>query len=325
MRTHSIARLLSPLLIGGLMLCAGACRESADSGIAGTWVMDLDDRPFMVLTLDATAEGVEGTLVRPATMTTDGLSVSGIEGEIVSARVTGVAQDATAWQLVAEDPADPADKTEFELRMLSDDEAGVRPAGAPFEPLRFRRHRGSGTPEVSTEWESKRSYPIRDAYVPPNPEMEAIYRDDQAVRQSLEAFESQAARIEKEDAVRRQRTRALVEGGELRAAEDFRLAALVFQHGGEPADYLFAHTLALVALAKGDRSAAWIAAASFDRYLRAIDRPQIYGTHFDTGTLNQEPFDESLVPDALRRELGVPAVADQREQMKTLLQSLAER
>jgi hypothetical protein len=324
MRTHAIVRPLTPLLVAGLTLCAGACRESADRGIAGIWVMELDERPFMVLTLDATGEGVEGTLVRPETMTTDGLSVSGVEGGIVSERVTGAAQDATAWRIVAEDSADPADTTEFELRMLSADEAGIRPAGAPFEPLPFRRHRGSDTPQVSTEWDSRRSYAIRDAYVPPNADMEAIYRDDQAVRQSLEAFEAEAAGIDREDALRRERTRALLEAGELRAAEDFRLAALVFQHGGEPADYLFAHTLALVALAKGDRSAAWIAAASLDRYLRAIDKPQIYGTNFDTGTLNQEPFDASLVSDALRRELGVPALADQRELMKTILQNTTE-
>ena len=74
--------------------------------------------------------------------------------------------------------------------------------------------------------------------------------------------------------------RALLEKRELRAGDDFRLAALVFQHGSEPRDYLFAHTLALVALAKGDRSASWIASASLDRYLQSIGRPQIFGTGF---------------------------------------------
>jgi hypothetical protein len=154
--------------------------------------------------------------------------------------------------------------------------------------------------------------------VAPNPEIAAIYKADQAARQSLDVFEAQAERISTEDAARRERVRVLLDSGALGAAEDFRLAALVFQHGREPADYLLAHTLALVALARGDRSAAWIAAASLDRHLHAVGQPQIFGTQFSGGASSQEPYDRTLVSDALRRELGVPAVVEQQKQMETL-------
>ena len=81
---------------------------------------------------------------------------------------------------------------------------------------------------------------------------------------------------------------------------------------------LLAHTLALVASAKGDQGAAWIAAATLDRYLQSIRRPQIYGTQFLTSgaATTQQPYNERLISDALRTELGVPVLSSQREQLK---------
>jgi len=90
----------------------------------------------------------------------------------------------------------------------------------------------------------------------------------------------------------------------------------VFQHGNEPRDYLFAHTLALIALEKGDRSASWIAAASLDRYLHSIDRQQIFGLQFQPDGASRAPLDGELVSDALRKQLGVPTLAEQQAQMQ---------
>jgi hypothetical protein len=287
--------------------------------------MSLDGRPFMVLTLEPAGDAFSGTLARPRTMTTDGLAFSGIGGDIIAERVAGTTFDGTLLRLVAQDPTDPADTTEFEFRLTTADAAGLKPAGAPFEPWPFKRHGGTETPRVAPGWDAARSYPLVGPDVAPNPEMAAIYQADQAVRQSLDVFEAQAERIAAEDAARRDRVRVLLDSGALGAAEDFRLAALVFQHGSEPREYLLAHTLALVALAKGDRSAAWIAAASLDRHLHAIGQPQIFGTKFSPGALSQEPYDRTLVSDALRRELGVPAVDEQRKQMEALLRNTSGR
>ena len=159
-------------------------------------------------------------------------------------------------------------------------------------------------PQVWTGWDATRSYAVQEPYAEPNAEMAEIYKADQAARQSMASFRANAKQIEREDAARRERTGALLEKGDTRAAEDFRLAAMVLQHGGEPRHYLFAHTLALVALAKGDRSASWIAAASLDRYLHSIDQSQIFGAQFGLDGTSQGAFDRELVSDALRRELA---------------------
>jgi hypothetical protein len=149
--------------------------------------------------------------------------------------------------------------------------------------------------------------------------MASIYEEDQKVRQNLSARTDWAA-IEKTDRARRERVSALLAARALHTADDYRKAAFVFQHGGRPDAYLLAHTLALVAVAKGDQGAAWIAAATLDRYLHSVRQPQIYGTQFlGAGTAaTQEPYNRQLISDALRTELGVPTQASQAEQLKGL-------
>ncbi len=113
-------------------------------------------------------------------------------------------------------------------------------------------------------------------------------------------------------------TRKLLDRGELHSGKDYEEAAVVFQHSRQPDDYLVAHTLAVIAIAKGDKDAIWIASASLDRYLSSVGKSQIYGTQFHTpigGPATQEPYNRTLISDALRRDLSVPS---QAEQQKTL-------
>ena len=52
----------------------------------------------------------------------------------------------------------------------------------------------------------------------------------------------------------------------------------------------------------------------------ADEKRQIYGTQFKStpqNTMTQEPYDQSLIPDLIRAELGVPDLASQREQLKS--------
>ena len=81
---------------------------------------------------------------------------------------------------------------------------------------------------------------------------------------------------------------------------------------------MLAHTLAMVAVANGDASALWIATATLDRYLQSIGKSQVYGTQFTFGErqpATQEPYSRELISDALRRQLGVPSLADQQKQL----------
>jgi hypothetical protein len=67
-------------------------------------------------------------------------------------------------------------------------------------------------------------------------------------------------------------------------------------------------------------TAIWIAAATLDRYLQNIGQKQIFGTQFLTHSQNdpegwtQEPYDRTLISDALWDQLGVPAQKVQEEQ-----------
>lgn len=164
-----------------------------------------------------------------------------------------------------------------------------------------------------------------------NAEMAALYAADQAVRENFDPVKfSDRAFVEAmnaEDAARRERTRALLDAGALRTGEDYRAAAFIFQHGSQPDDYLLAHALAMTGVAKGSPRAAWIAAASLDRYLQATGRKQIYGTQtrFENGGApTLEPYDRSLLTDALRAAAGVPALAEQDARLAEFIAAEAE-
>lgn len=60
---------------------------------------------------------------------------------------------------------------------------------------------------------------------------------------------------------------------------------MVLQHASRPEDYLLAHEFCVVALAKGEKSARWLAAATEDRFLMNLKRPQRFGTqYFSSGS-----------------------------------------
>jgi hypothetical protein len=157
--------------------------------------------------------------------------------------------------------------------------------------------------------------------------MRKIFEEDQKVRQNQASLTSADWDvINREDSVRRTLTAKLLADGQLKSAEDYRWAAFIFQHGSSSDDYLLAHTLAMVAVAKGDSSSLWIGAATLDRYLQSAGKPQIYGTQFKFGNdASQEPFNRKLISDSLRRELGVPNLESQAEQYRKMMKESQAR
>ncbi len=159
-----------------------------------------------------------------------------------------------------------------------------------------------------------------------SPEMKRIFDEDQAARKQSSQIDWSV--VDKSDAERRERTRQLMARGALNTGEDYERAAFIFQHGKKPDDFLLAHTLAMIAVAKGQRSALWIASATLDRYLQSIEKPQIFGTQYmfmsdKPGT--QEPYDRTLVSDTLRKELGVKSQAEQERQLKEFEEKASKR
>ena len=107
--------------------------------------------------------------------------------------------------------------------------------------------------------------------------------------------------MQKSDAERRTRTAALLKQGLLHTGPDFDHASLIFQHGTTPDDYLLAHVLAVIAVSKGQHGAVWISAATLDRYLQSMHRPQIIGTQYkvlNKDPSTQEPYNRDLISDA---------------------------
>jgi hypothetical protein len=148
-------------------------------------------------------------------------------------------------------------------------------------------------------------------------EIDRIYLEDQQARQPPNP--SAPKPVYKSDDEREIATRKLLENGNLKSGKDFEEAAVVFQHSHQSDDYLLAHTLAMVAVSKGNKDAIWIASASLDRYLMAIGKPQIYGTQFMTPAgqhATQEPYNRQLISDQLRKELQVPSQAEQEVRRK---------
>jgi hypothetical protein len=145
--------------------------------------------------------------------------------------------------------------------------------------------------------------------------MAAIFKADQADRSGAGPIDWD--KVARADEARRRRTKALLDTGALQSGDDFWHAAFIFQHGGTPDDYLLAHTLAVVAVARGNGKAPWIAAATLDRYLQSIGQKQIYGTQYQTpmsgGATPREPYNRTLISDALREAMRVPVQAEQEK------------
>ena len=133
--------------------------------------------------------------------------------------------------------------------------------------------------------------------------------------------------------LRRAEVRKLLEEGKIISGEDFSDAALIFQHGQTPDEFLFAHVLAVEGLVRGGSADKWIAAATLDRYLQSVNRPQIFGTQYpgdraagntpkpqvDPHVWNiqrtQQPYDAKLLPDSVRRDFCVPDVSQQEKNL----------
>ena len=108
------------------------------------------------------------------------------------------------------------------------------------------------------------------------------------------------------DRARLTRIAELLEAGAVRTGQDFHYAAVLYEHGSRPDDYLTAHVLAMAALARGRLQAQQIAASSLDRYLLSTGRSQVLGTQFEPGAggIVQRNYDGDALPESLRAALG---------------------
>jgi hypothetical protein len=312
-----MARWVSAFIAAALLMAGPAL--AADQGLAGVWAFKANDRILFLLTLDpGPGEGppTSGVWLRPRHMTVSGDAASQVELPAVSLSVDVKPTGAGEARLTAHDPSKPGEGDVFDFRRTGPDQAELGLPGSPIPPMRLVRVGQEA--RIDPRW-AEASAPASPQVQADNPEMTRIYEADQAARHDLRRIDWKT--VSQDDAVRRAEVGVLLAQHRLQSADDFLHAGFVFQHGDTAGDFLLAHTLALVAMKEGSGQAAWLAAATLDRYLQAVGQPQIYGTQFRTQTgkpVDQEPYDRSLVSDELRQRLGVPDQASQEMQRKAL-------
>ena len=123
----------------------------------------------------------------------------------------------------------------------------------------------------------------------------------------------------KRDAERLKRAKEIYQAGGLVSASDYFDAALILQHSSVSDDYLLAHVLCTVSIAKESTAdARWLSAATLDRYLQSIQQKQIFGTQYqgdDKKGYTNEPYDATLLTDAIRKALDVPTTEQQKKDL----------
>lgn len=154
-----------------------------------------------------------------------------------------------------------------------------------------------------------------------NPELERLYKEDQADREAGPNAKIDWQAVSKRDAERRARVREIVDKGGATTSTDYYHAAMVYQHGTEVSEYDEAHRLAMkaVELDQDNKEAKWLAAASKDRSLMWQGKPQLYGTQFkkvdDRWVLWEV---DPAITDEEWAKWNVPPLAEQRKKLEKL-------
>ncbi|TAA26602.1 hypothetical protein [Pseudoxanthomonas winnipegensis] len=172
----------------------------------------------------------------------------------------------------------------------------------------------------------------------PGTSLAALYEADQAERGQVRtltdpgALKSAAKAMAEHDAQRREQVRAMIRDGALHSAEDYRMAATIFQHGLTGDDYALAHALATLGstLAPDDAQLRWLAAATTDRWLLSRQPEQWYGTQPVCDARTTPPtctlaVREGAVSDQERAAAGIAPLAQLRAENAAREQALRKR
>lgn len=161
--------------------------------------------------------------------------------------------------------------------------------------------------------------------VPDNEVVSRLFREDQSDRQPRDGQMMEGSLLRQRDEARRAKLMEIYTADGLTTGTDYFHAAFLMQHGGDTASYQLAHEFSLAALALGHEHAGWIAAATYDRMLRSLGRPQRFGTQFQAdrqgGPLTLYATDGE-VRDSLRTALKMPSLATSKASAAVMAQQL---
>jgi hypothetical protein len=122
--------------------------------------------------------------------------------------------------------------------------------------------------------------------------------------------------VGKRDAQRRAQVLQWLADGDIRTADDYFHAALIFQHGDSIEDTQLAFALATTAvrMAPSNHDAQILRVDAWDRIMQESGKPQWYGTQYvrskTTGKWELYPTDPSAVTDAQRKAIGLPSLSE---------------
>lgn len=311
-RMHFGARLSGRLpRIAAIVALLGIGSAAIAGGVKGDWTLRDGETVIFRLHVEADGDCWSGVWIRPSHFESDGESFRDLSGQLaIPASASECLGDGVT--LTFPGRLSETQPNRLHITPVANDLLLLEFPGAPILPMLLDRTEH----EIPLgPWAAGAIYrPVYNR--PPNPEMSAIFEADQAARNVPSIDWSIVA---KEDRARKARTRQLLDTGVLQSGTDFYHAAFVFQHGDSPDDYLIAHALAMIASERGHTGAVWIAAATLDRYLQRIGQSQIFGTQFSIppeGLATQEPYDRTLLSDAIRRAARVPTQAEQEERRR---------
>ncbi len=149
-----------------------------------------------------------------------------------------------------------------------------------------------------------------------NDELARLYEEDQADRMPKDGKSIDWAVVAPRDRQRLGRVHEVYEQSKLSTGADYYHVAIVLQHSNKATDHLLAHELCVVAIGKGEERAKWLAAASEDRFLMNIDRPQRFATQYRStgldGPMLLYKVDDGVTDD-LRRAFKCPTLKEAKD------------
>lgn len=144
-----------------------------------------------------------------------------------------------------------------------------------------------------------------------NEELARLYKEDQDDRKPGEPIDWEL--VSERDRKREARVKELYKSDQLVTGADYYHTAMILQHASRPEDFLLAHEFCVVAIGKGEKKALWLAAATEDRFLMNLKRPQRFGTQYRSEKVNEPAklYEVDVdVTDKLRREFNTPSLKD---------------
>lgn len=152
-----------------------------------------------------------------------------------------------------------------------------------------------------------------------NSKLKLIYDND---RNSRNSDEINWDSLVVEDSIRLFSVFEMVKSNELKTANDFYRAALIFQHGDDSSAYGMAIVCMKRAIELDSSISKWMLAAAIDRELMSRNKPQIYGTQFikkgRDGMWERYLIDSTVISDKERVFYGVETLEQQHSTIREM-------